>query len=314
MADFFISYTSADKSWAEWIGYVLEEEGLQVTIQAWDFRPGNNFVVEMQKASSEADRTIMVLSPDYLKSRFTLPEWAAAFTVDPQGLQGKLVPIVVRQCQTPGLLAGIVHIDLTSEDESGARKRLLDGVRIGRAKPAKRPAFPISNTGRPHKSFPGSASPGPADAQVPRLRRPPTDADRRNFSKLSFDVIRSYVQNGLNQITHRNDVVEYDFQEASPSDFSAEVFVSGKSTCQCRIWLGNMISSECISYSEGQRHHGSNACNEILSVKNDQDHLYLSSMMGTGYIELDISFDLKKMNPEQAAEYLWRRLVSPLER
>ena len=85
MADFFVSYTSADKAWAEWIGYVLEEEGFTAVIQAWDFRPGSNFVLEMQRAATEADRTIMVLSPDYLKSQFASPEWAAAFAQDPRG-------------------------------------------------------------------------------------------------------------------------------------------------------------------------------------------------------------------------------------
>jgi hypothetical protein len=65
MTDFFVSYTLADKVWAEWIAYVLEEAGWSVIIQAWDFRPGSNFVMEMQRAASEASRTVMVLSPDY---------------------------------------------------------------------------------------------------------------------------------------------------------------------------------------------------------------------------------------------------------
>ncbi len=33
MTDFFISYTHADIEWAEWIGYVLEEEGFTVAIK-----------------------------------------------------------------------------------------------------------------------------------------------------------------------------------------------------------------------------------------------------------------------------------------
>ncbi|MBV5337401.1 MAG: toll/interleukin-1 receptor domain-containing protein, partial [Deltaproteobacteria bacterium] len=33
--DFFISYTGADKNWAEWIAWQLEEAGYQVVIQAW---------------------------------------------------------------------------------------------------------------------------------------------------------------------------------------------------------------------------------------------------------------------------------------
>ena len=159
MAEFFVSYTSTDKAWAEWIGFVLEEEGFTAVIQAWDFRPGSNFVLEMQRAATEADRTIMVLSPDYLKSQFASPEWAAAFAQDPQGLKRKLVPVMVRQCQPPGLLSSVVHISLVGEDESAAQGLLLNGLNAKRAKPAQRPSFPGAGAGRPHKAFPGPASP-----------------------------------------------------------------------------------------------------------------------------------------------------------
>ena len=40
--DFFVSYTHTDRAWAEWIAWVLEEDGHQVLIQAWDFVPGSN--------------------------------------------------------------------------------------------------------------------------------------------------------------------------------------------------------------------------------------------------------------------------------
>ncbi|NEI53222.1 TIR domain-containing protein [Rhizobium leguminosarum] len=62
MKDFFISYTHADVKWAEWIAFVLEEESFSTIIQAWDFRPGSNFVLEMQNAAATAARTIIVLS------------------------------------------------------------------------------------------------------------------------------------------------------------------------------------------------------------------------------------------------------------
>ena len=86
--DFFISYNKADKAWAEWIAWQLEEEAdekYSVILQAWDFLAGSNFVVEMDKAASVAERTIAVLSPQFLSSRFTQPEWAAAFRRDPTG-------------------------------------------------------------------------------------------------------------------------------------------------------------------------------------------------------------------------------------
>src|ERR1044072_356404 len=120
MKDFFISYNRADRRWAEWIAWQLEAEGYEVILQAWDFRPGGNFVLDMQSATG-AERTIAVLSPDYLTSEFTAPEWAAAFAQDPTGKQGKLLPVLVRECELKGLLRSIVYIDLLKLDEETAK-------------------------------------------------------------------------------------------------------------------------------------------------------------------------------------------------
>jgi hypothetical protein len=38
--DFFVSYTSVDRAWAEWIAWQLEADGYQVVFQGWDFMPG----------------------------------------------------------------------------------------------------------------------------------------------------------------------------------------------------------------------------------------------------------------------------------
>jgi TIR domain len=100
----------------------------------------------MQRAAPEADRTIKVLSTDYLKSQFAFPEGAAAFAQDPQVLKRKLVPIMVRQCQPPGLLSSVVHIFLVGEEESGPRRLLLDGP--------QREAFRSSNCGATMSAFP----------------------------------------------------------------------------------------------------------------------------------------------------------------
>ena len=49
----FISYNHADCDWAEWIAGVIEEAGYQSIIQAWHFRPGENFVLRMQEAMAD---------------------------------------------------------------------------------------------------------------------------------------------------------------------------------------------------------------------------------------------------------------------
>lgn len=142
MKDFFVSYSGSDEDWAEWIAWTLEEDGgYTVVIQAWDFRPGENFVVKMQRATVETARTVAVLSPTFLDSAFAKPEWAAAFAQDPTGAERKLIPIRVEPCDPPGLLAGLIYADLVGLDPESARATVLQAV-ADRAKPAEPPAFP----------------------------------------------------------------------------------------------------------------------------------------------------------------------------
>jgi TIR domain len=159
--DFFVSYNSADAVWAEWIAWQLEEEGFTALVQAWDFVPGSNFVVEMDRAAKIAGRTIAVLSPDYLGASFPQPEWAAAFARDPLGHKGTLVPVRVRECAPEGLLGQVVYVDLVGCDEQVARTRLLASLRE-RLKPLEAPSFP---GGAPHSEkiaplFPGAQPSG----------------------------------------------------------------------------------------------------------------------------------------------------------
>ena len=60
--DFFVSYNRFDTSWAEWIAWQLEAKSFTTKIQAWDFRPGSNFVVEMHAGLASSDRVLLVLS------------------------------------------------------------------------------------------------------------------------------------------------------------------------------------------------------------------------------------------------------------
>jgi tetratricopeptide (TPR) repeat protein len=154
--DFFISYTGADRRWAEWIAWHLEEAGYSTMLQAWDFHAGGNFVIEMDTAIRQAERTIAVLSPDYFSSRFTAAEWAAAFRRDPTGEQGRLLPIRVRPCEVEGLFGQITSIDLVDQSEQEAQTTLLAEVQRQRRKPVPAPLFP--SVPRPDR-FPGTLPP-----------------------------------------------------------------------------------------------------------------------------------------------------------
>jgi tetratricopeptide (TPR) repeat protein len=169
--DFFISYTGVNRPWAEWIAVQLEAAGYTTLLQAWDFRPGSDFLHQMQQATSTAGRTIAVLSPAYFGSAFGEAEWRAAFHKDPTGELGLLVPVRVQECEPPGLLASRVYIDLVDTDEATAKRRLLTGVDQSGARPTS-VAFPGAAAGGPGapgaKRFPGQ---GPAVSNLPGRNR-----------------------------------------------------------------------------------------------------------------------------------------------
>lgn len=68
--------------------------GLRTVLQAWDFRPGENFLRRMDEALAEADRVLAVLSPAYLWSEYARDEWTAAL-VHERGQPDRLLPVRV---------------------------------------------------------------------------------------------------------------------------------------------------------------------------------------------------------------------------
>jgi hypothetical protein len=323
-ADYFVSYTAADRAWAEWIAWTLEDAGATVTLQAWDFGPGSNFIVEMQRAAADARRTIAVLSPEYLESQFAAPEWAAAFAQDPEGFGRKLVPVRVRDCALDGMLKAIVHIDLVGSDETTARQRLCDGLMAQRAKPARAPAFPGSAAAQKPddhpKPFPGGGAVSAAGSSrsvpyVPKIRGAISDLDRTRFVKRGFQVIQEHFNDGLSAMAATNKAVDVDLTRRSETEFVAEVYVNGQRAARCRIWLGGMMGgSDEIGYYEGNYDAG-NSLNEALTLTDAREDLALRAMMnmGLGASRLPPGLNPNRMTAEEAAEYLWCRYLWQLQ-
>jgi tetratricopeptide (TPR) repeat protein len=168
MKDFFISYNQADRAWAEWIAWTLEQAGWTTVIQAWDFV--GNWVLQMDRSMRETQRTIAVLSPSYLGALYTFPEWADAFRRDPKGERDLLIPVKVDPVQElEGILAQVAYTDLVGRSEAEARATLLARVEGRRGKPDLPPRYPGP---QPGVSTPGKALfPGSGPSLPPRPRR-----------------------------------------------------------------------------------------------------------------------------------------------
>jgi TIR domain len=143
--DFFVTYNRNDHEWAGWIAATLEDGGYRVIIQAWDFRPGDNVMSNMNDALTMCRHTIGVISPHYLTSVYAQAESTAAYR---QAIEGKacgFIPVRIAQCDIGPLLGPLAYIDLVDIDEAEARARLLEGVAERGSRPTAVPPFP----GRP---------------------------------------------------------------------------------------------------------------------------------------------------------------------
>ncbi|MFF4502671.1 toll/interleukin-1 receptor domain-containing protein [Streptomyces sp. NPDC001401] len=143
--DFFVSYTSSDLRWAVWIAWELETAGFSVLLQEWDFVPGSNWQLGMERGVSECERVVAVVSQTYLESVYGRLEWQTAQGTDPTGFARRLVPVRIAPCRPNGLLGTLVSIDLVGLRVEEARTRLLNGMRGalgGRSKPTDPPGFP----------------------------------------------------------------------------------------------------------------------------------------------------------------------------
>ncbi len=155
--DFFISYTGRDVAWAEWIAFELEEKGYTTVVQAWDFAAGRDFLTEMNRAVLECERLLPVFSPAYFDSPFARRELNSFTALDGDGSKGLVIPVLVAPVADLGLFRSLVYIDISTDDETSARDRLLARIKEGRAKPARQRAFPggsSATTGKEPRPFP----------------------------------------------------------------------------------------------------------------------------------------------------------------
>jgi hypothetical protein len=192
--DFFLSYTQADKAWAEWVAWVLEEDGYRVLIQAWDFVPGTNWILGMQAGIDKSTRTIAILSDDYLASVYGSAEWQATWALDPAGAWRSLLVVRVADCPRRGLLAAVVGVDLFGLDDVAASAQLRAMIKAalsGRAKPSVKPKFPGTKRVVPREpQFPG---PEAGQAPYPRDRKPNKAVDEAaSFGKNRKGVLVIY--------------------------------------------------------------------------------------------------------------------------
>jgi hypothetical protein len=140
----FISYNSKDRTWAQWIGVPLRDNGHVPFVHEWEIGAGQNIPHWMNEKLKVADRLLGVFTDAYTKAIYSGAERDAAFWEDPEGREGFLVPVEVETVTDwPPLVKPLKRLSLVDLNETEAETALLDFLKPPKP-PDKRPPFPAS--------------------------------------------------------------------------------------------------------------------------------------------------------------------------
>jgi hypothetical protein len=154
--DVFISYSKADEAWiADTLLPRLEQVGLKICIDYRDFEPGVSTLVNAEHAVARSERTLLVMTPDWVANQWSLYDSLLARTDDPTGLKQRTIPLLLQECAIPRFISILAYVDFTHPDrEAIAWRQLLTalgtppGAPLASAAKAGAAANPFSDRGR----------------------------------------------------------------------------------------------------------------------------------------------------------------------
>lgn len=129
--DVFISYSHKDENWvySQLLTY-LESKKISVCIDFRDFHVGAPSITEMERAVIQSRKTIIVLTPNYVKSAWAEFENILVQTLDPAAHSRTLLPILVKPCDLPLRIKALNYLDFTQPDKvSFQLDRLVNAIK-----------------------------------------------------------------------------------------------------------------------------------------------------------------------------------------
>jgi hypothetical protein len=313
MSRLFFSYSHKDEALRDRLEVhlsVLKREG---AISVWHDRriaAGDEFDRRIDEELERADIILLLISADFLASDYCHDVEMQRALQRHAERSARVIPIILKPCDwqhSPfgNLLAaptdGKPVTRWVDEDEA-----FLDVVRKIRA------ALPTSGDPAVNRAGPApSRAPIQPAGAVPRssnlrLRKQFSDADRDRFLDDAFEFIARFFENSLAELAARNEAIEGRFKRLDATRFSAVIYEVGKARSQCTVSLGGGFGKG-ISYSASLGGSG-NGFNEMLSVENDEQHLFLRLL---GMSTMGSSRD-QQLTCEGAAEHYWAMLIGPM--
>jgi tetratricopeptide (TPR) repeat protein len=118
--DVFISYSHKDVEWViNDLLPILKEHKIKYFIDQENFLPGVPITEEMGRGVRESKKTLLVLTPNWVKSEWSYFESLLSHSLDPGFRRRKMIPVLLEKCTPPDYISILNWIDFSD-------KKLLD--------------------------------------------------------------------------------------------------------------------------------------------------------------------------------------------
>jgi hypothetical protein len=303
--DIFICHANEDKRdvviplWR-----ALENEDIKCWVDEGEIKWGDSIIQKVNEGLTISLFVIVVLSEAFLGKNWPQRELNAVLNLEAGSGEVKVLPLLVG--------GELVREKILRKFPLLNDKRYVTWD--GRPEPVVDAA--LNRLSKTRKSTTKSEKSEPTTGMeekipLPRLKKSFSQRDRDLFLKETFSVIKDYFQRALSQLEAQYPDVDTDFTEIHAQKFIAKIYLNGKVKNQCKIWMGGLAASDGIAYSENRYNiETDNSFNELISVVDDGIELKLGFLIGDMYHQQKMD----RLNPLEAAEALWRRFTSPLER
>ena len=116
--DVFLSHSSSDKEIVRKIAQGLASRGVRVWFDETEIEIGGNIPSEIEKGLTHSRHVILCMPLRFFASDWSEAERSGTVFEDPANKRGRLIPLLLEDCEIPPLLAPLKYADFREPDEA----------------------------------------------------------------------------------------------------------------------------------------------------------------------------------------------------
>ncbi len=120
----FISHSSKDKGYANFLYADLRDAGCDPWLDEWDIVGGESIPSEIEKGIDNCDFLIILLSTASVDSPWVRAEWESSIWDEYNDKKVKIIPLLIEECSIPRFLKFKKYIDFRKDYSIGLQELL----------------------------------------------------------------------------------------------------------------------------------------------------------------------------------------------